>query len=297
MRKRSAPGARMKRSSTLVSHTTTSTTSTRAIRSCSSGVQSNSRKASERAQRERGDPSQAEGEPPADRAQPRLDGVQLHRDQPLAKAGGHVPVGAHDRPSPVPRTRESAGRPANRPASRSRDRAARRLAVSSDAAVGRAPSEARICWRTISTGAVISAIGIAAGAASAGLAAVCCPASQARTSGSSISESRARTFSGRARELARGAGSCARAATGAISSNTRPRSAMTIDPGTDIGWKMPASRFAQGRATTSSPAPPPVHSASARTCRTEIGTAPAMRQTVLETRSGGSACRVWGPVL
>ena len=45
MRNFSAPGARMKRSKTVVSQTTTTTRRQRAIRPCSKGVQSNSRNA------------------------------------------------------------------------------------------------------------------------------------------------------------------------------------------------------------------------------------------------------------
>ena len=112
MRNLSAPGARMNRSRTVVSQTTTTTSRQRAIRPCSSGGQSNSRKAPSEPSAKAADPAQAEGEPAPDGAQPRLHRVQRHRDQPVAEARRRAPIEPLDAEAPAPGTsRRAAGSP------------------------------------------------------------------------------------------------------------------------------------------------------------------------------------------
>ena len=97
MRNFSAPGARMKRSRTVVSQITTTISRQRAIRPCSSGGQSKSRKAPS-------EPSANAATQPRPNASLRptapsrvCDGVEPHRDQPLAEARGQAPVEPLDR--------------------------------------------------------------------------------------------------------------------------------------------------------------------------------------------------------
>ena len=82
-------------------------------------------------------------------------------------------------------------------------------------------------------------------------------------------ERRARTFSGVAAASLVVAGCCAWAASGAVTSNSKPSSAMTTDPEADIRQEIPVSGLAKPVSDEPYLTGPIVHCTPARTCRTD----------------------------
>ena len=207
MRKRSAPGARMNRSSTEVSHTTITTRSTRAIRPCSSGGQSNRRKAPS-------DPTANEPIQPSPNASRRPTALSRAStvSSCIAIRRWRNPVVARQKSRstrmPRPRNIATSMRVDSTPRSAISAYRTRQARVSSGSAVGIAASEARMCWRTAIAGAVMSAeIPELCLVTGAGARACSRSPSHVRTSGSSMSESNSRTLAGGAWSEA--AGCCA----------------------------------------------------------------------------------------
>ena len=190
------------------------------IRACSSGGQSNSRKApSEPSANEAAQP-RPNGEPQPDRAQPLLDRVQRH----ARSAGGGslwLPASrARSTRSPSARNMATSSRAAHRPCVRDLGRGARQVrGASSGRAVGSGcergqdvladrPSPERSC-------PVIALVRSAAGAFAAGASLLALAEPVRAPSGSSIRARRVAHLLRRGRGLARAAGCCAWAAAGA----------------------------------------------------------------------------------
>ena len=298
MRKRSAPGARMNRSSDRGQPHHDHHQEHPRDQAVQQRRPVEQQEGAERADRERGDPAEPEREPAADGLEPRLDRVERHRDQALAKARGRPPVEPLDQDAQAQEHRHQQQRGPDALLGDLGVEQPARPAPARAAPSGIAASEARMCWRTAIAGAVMSAE----------IPELCLVSrSWRRRCLLTLAEPRADVRVVHEREQLADLGgrslvgsggllrACRRTASASINHRAkrfRPTSRTALRNGSPMHGLRSASGSLPALPVICTPpagCPPPGLLRLKAPCR-----AAANR---LRDRSGGSACRVWGAVL